>query len=133
MRKIPTKPLTFSAVEGLGFTPSTGSLDAAHRSAPFAPHSLGPLLELLRIAAFGQLPPPPGGAWTAKNGAAPMIAALYDGRESLVDADGHRTGFVRAVRAEPDGDAMLTRFLMEATRAPPATARWPGTAPGELV
>ena len=133
MRIIPAKPLTFTAVDGLGFAAATDSLDAARRSAPYAPHSLGPLLELFYIAASGQLPPPAGGAWTAQNGAAPMIDALKDGRESWVDSDGHRIGFIRAVRAEPNGDAVLTKFLMEAKRAATEIARLPGTAPGELV
>jgi hypothetical protein len=130
---IRAKPLTFSAVDGLGFAAATGSLDAAHKSAPYAPHSLGPLLELIYIAADGQLPPPPGGAWTTQNGANSIIDALKDGRESWVDTDRHRTGFVRAVRAGPNGDAVLTKFLMEAKRAASEIARLPGTTPGQLV
>jgi hypothetical protein len=130
---IPAKPLTFSAVDGLGFAAATGSLDAAHRSAPYAPHSLGPLLELLYLSANGQLPPPTGGAWMAQNGAAPMINALQDRCESWVDTDDHRTGFIRAVRAEPNRDAVLTKFLMEAKKAASEIARLPGTAPGQLV
>jgi len=96
MRMMRAKPLTFSAVDGLGFAAATGSLDAAQKSAPYAPHSLGPLLELIYIAADGHLPAPPDGAWTAHNGAGPTIDALKNGRESWVDTDRRRTGFVRA-------------------------------------
>jgi hypothetical protein len=133
MRIIRATPLTFSAVDGLGFAAATGSLDAAHRSAPYAPHSLGPLLELIYVAANGQLPPPPDGAWTAKNGANQMIDALKDGRESWLDTDSHRTGFVRTVRSGLNGDAVLTKFLMEAKKAASEIARLPGTTPGQLV
>jgi hypothetical protein len=127
------RPLTFSAVDGLGFAAATGSLDAAHRSAPYAPHSLGPLLELLFIEARGQLPPPPNGVWMTQNGAAPMVEALKEGRESWVDRDGRRTGFIRAVRAEATGEAVWTKFLMEAKKAATDIARLPGTTPGLLI
>ena len=130
---MPPKPLTFSAVDGLGFAAANGSLHAAYTSAPYAPQSLGPLLELLCLAAEGKLPPPPGGAWTLQNGAARMIDAMKDGRESWLDADNHRIGFVRAMRAEPNRDAVLTKLLMEAKKAATEIARLPGTAPGELV
>ncbi len=127
------KPLTFSAVDGLGFAAATGTLQAAHRTAPYAPESLGPLFELLYMEASGQLPAPAGGAWAAQNGAAPMLDALQDGRESWVDSDHHRTGFIRAVRAEPNGDAAFTKFLMEAKKVATEIALLPGTAPGQLV
>lgn len=127
------KPLTFRAVDGLGFAAATGTLQAAHRTSPYSPESLGPLLELLHMAADGQLPPPAGGAWVAQNGATPMIDALQGGRESWVETDNQRTGFIRAVSAEPNGDAVFTKFLMEAKKAASEIACLPGTAPGQLV
>ena len=127
------KPLTFSAVDGLGFAAATGSLDAAHRSAPYAPHSLGPLLELLFIEARGRLIPPASGTWITENGAAPMVKALKEGRESWVDRESHRTAFIRAARAKPTSEAMWTKFLMEAKKAATEIARLPGTTPGQLI
>jgi hypothetical protein len=133
MRMILAKPLTFSVVDGLGFAAATRTLQAAYQTAPYSPESLGPLLELLYMAAGGHLPPPAGGAWVAQNGAAPMIDALQDGRESWVDADDNRTGFIRAVRAEPNGDVLFTKFLMGARKAASEIALLPGTAPGQLI
>src|SRR6266853_1916232 len=133
MRMILAKPLTFSAVDGLGFAAATGTLQAAHRTAPYAPESLGPLFELLYLEASGQLPAPAGGAWVEQNGAAPMIDALRAERESWVDSNQHRAGFIRAVRAEPNGDVAFTKFLMEAKKAATVLALLPGTAPGLLV
>lgn len=130
---MPPKPLTFSAVDGLGFAAANGSLDAAYMSAPYVPQSLGPLLELLCLGVKDTLPPPPGGAWTLQNGATRMIDAMKDGRESWLDPDNHRIGFVRAMRAEPNSDAVLTKLLMKAKKAATEIARLPGTAPGELV
>jgi hypothetical protein len=129
---IPRKPLTFSAVDGLGFAAANGTLQAAHRTAPYSPESLGPLFELLSMAAGGQLPPPADGAWLAQDGTAPMINALQDGRESWVETD-LRAGFIRAVRAETNDEAVFTKFLMEAKKAASESARLPGTAPGQLV
>jgi hypothetical protein len=133
MRMTEIKPLTFSAVDGLGFAAATGSLEAAHKSAPYAPSSLGPLLELLSIEAMGQLPPPPNGSWMTKNGAGRMVEALKEGRESWVGGESRRTGFVQAMRAETTGDAVWTKFLMGAKKAATDIARLPTTTSGQLI
>lgn len=133
MRIISAKPLTFSAVDGLGFARATGNLHAAHRSAPFSPGRLGPLLELFFMMASGKLPPPPGRAWVLQDGATPMLNALQDGRECWIDTDDNRTGFVRAVRSGSNGGAVFTKFLMRAKRAASDIALLPGTASGQLV
>lgn len=127
------KPLTFSAVDGLGFAAATGSLEAAHQSAPYAPSSLGPLLELLSIEAMGQLPAPPNGGWMTGSGAGRMVEALKEGRESWVGGESRRTGFVRAVRGETTGDAVWTKFLMGAKKAASDIARLPTTTSGQLI
>lgn len=127
------RPLTFGAVDGLGFAAASGALDAAQQSAPYVPNSLGPLLELLYLAAGGQLPPPPGGSWVAGNDAAPMITALQENRECWLSSDDHRIGFIRAVRGGPDGGTRLTGFLMDAQRAARDVAHLPGTTPGQLA
>jgi len=129
----PAAPLTFGAVDGLGFAAAGGLLGAARKSAPYYPTSLGPLLELLHHAASGRLPLPPGGSWLVENTAAPMIAALKENRESWVDPHDRRTGFIRAIRRGPDGGARLTGFLMHAKRAARDAARLPGSTPGQLI
>jgi hypothetical protein len=129
----PAQPLTFAAVDGLGFAAARGLLRAAQDSAPYAPTSLGPLLELLHLAGCGRLPLPPGGSWFSDNGAGPMIAALAENRQFWVNAHDHRMGFIRAVRSGPDGDARFTGFLMDAKRAAANTAQLPGDAPAQLV
>lgn len=128
------RPLTFSAVDGLAFAAARGVLDTpVAPPRPFAPTSLGPLLEFLHLTACGRLPPLSGGSWLAANGAAPMIAALQENRERWVSADGRRMGFIRAVRLGPDGDNWLTDFLMHAKRAAQDVAALPGTTPGQLA
>jgi hypothetical protein len=130
---VSARPLTFGAVDGLGFAADAGALDAAQQGAPYVPNSLGPLLELLYLAAGGRLPPPPGGSWVTQNGAAPMISALQEDRECWLSSDDHRIGFIRAVRRLPGGDTRLTGFLMDAQRAARDVARLPGTTPGQLA
>jgi hypothetical protein len=134
MRMIqPAEPLTFATVDGLGFAAARGLLRAVQESAPYSPTSLGPLLELLHLAACGRLPLPPGGSWFADNGAGPMIAALKENLEFWVNPHDRRMGFIRAVRKSPDGDARFTGFLMDAKRAATNTAQLPGNAPAQLA
>jgi hypothetical protein len=54
----PTTPLTFGAVDGLGFAAAAGRLKSAEQSSRYLPTSLGPLLELLFLTAGGRLPSP---------------------------------------------------------------------------
>src|SRR5207249_4910187 len=61
------------------------------------------------------------------------VMALRQQREGWVAPDGHRIGFIRAVRPGPDGDSRLTGFLMDAQRAARDVACLLGSAPGQLV
>lgn len=127
------RPLTFSAVDGLGFAVASGNFDAAERSAPFAPDRLGPLLELFDLVSGGQLPPPRGGRWVTEAGPASLIDALEGDHETWLVPDGHRMGFIRSLRKQPDGDNRFTAFLMTAQRAAREVTSLPGTTPGQLV
>ena len=128
-----TRPLTFSAVDGLGFAAAGGQRDAAQSLSRYVPNSLGPLLELLHFAAGGRLALPYGGSWMGRDGLAPMVAALQENREHWVSAVDRRMGFIRAVRTGLDGDNWLTSFLMDAQRAARDVACLPGTTPGQLT
>lgn len=128
-----SKPLTFSAVDGLSFAATRGMLAAAQRSAPYVPVSIGPLFELLHFGESGLLPDPPASEWLLENGTDAMVSALKEKRESWINSEEHRTGFIRAVRAGSEGDARLVAFLMEAKRAAINVARLPGTTPGQIV
>src|ERR1035438_1335679 len=87
----------------------------------------------MNLSAGGRLPPAPGESWLASNGAAPLISALQEDRESWISPDARRIGFIRAVRGGADGDNRLTAFLMDAQRAAREVACLPGSAPGQLV
>ena len=129
----PARPLTFSAVDGLGFAAAGGQIAAARLPALYAPNSLGPLLEFLQLATGGRLSDPTGGNCLALNGAAPLIAKLQEKRECWVSSDDRRIGFIRSVRSGPYGNNRLTAFLMDAQRAARNVARLPGTTPGQLA
>ena len=129
---LPAKPLTFSAVDALGFAAVQGQLDAGPLPAPYAPKRLGPLLEFLTLLEERRLPCSQAGHWLAMNGAAPMIGALQDNRECWMSPDNRRMGFVRAVRRGRDGDTRLTGFLMDAKRAARDVAGLPTTTSGQL-
>ena len=127
------KPLTFSAVDGLAFAAAAGHLDGPQASCQYVPNRLGPLLELLHLAAGGRLPRTVAETWLAANGAASLITALRGQHERWIASDGRRMGFIRAARSGPDGGNWLTAFLMAAQRAARDVACLPGSAPGQLA
>lgn len=131
----PTTLLTFGAVDGLGFAAAAGRLKSGEQSSRYLPTSLGPLLELLFLAAGGRLPSPIVSGWLADNGAGPMISALSDNQERWVKASDRRMGFIRANRStrNADTDTLLTSFLMDAQRAARDVTGLPGSTPGQLV
>ena len=125
------KQLLFSDVDGLAFAAARGKLDETKLATSYAPHRLGPLIELLHLSAGGRMPH--AGNWLAPNGAAPMIAAFDQDRESWVATQNHHAGFIRAVRRGPDGDSRLTGFLMKAKRAGQDVSALSASVSGQLV
>lgn len=127
------RPLTFGAVDDLGFAAANGRLDAAEQSAPYAPNGLGPLLELFSRVSSGNLPVPRTGSWVIQNGAAQLFSALQENREQWVNSEDRSSGFIRAIRSGAAGDNRLIAFLMDAKRAAQNVTKLPGTTPGQLV
>jgi hypothetical protein len=124
------KQLLFADVDGMAFAAARGKLDESLLST-YAPQRLGPLLELLHLAAGGRLPRPDD--WLASDGAAPLIAAIRQNGESwFAPEDGH-AGFIRAVRPGKDGDSRFTGFLMAAKRAGREVSGLPAKTAGQLV
>jgi anti-sigma regulatory factor (Ser/Thr protein kinase) len=129
---VETQSLTFAAIDDLGFVAADRQIEITNLPVRYAPSALGPLLELLHLAACGRLPDPAAGSWLITNGTAPMISALKDNRESWLSSD-HRFGFIRAVRTGADDQAQLTAFLMDALQAARDVAGLPGKTPGQLA
>lgn len=125
------RPLLFTDVDGLAFAAARGRFNRAESLATYAPLRLGPLLELLHLSAGGRLPR--AGDRLEPSGAAPMVAALAQGRESwTAPADGH-AGFTRTDRPGPNGHSRLIRFLMRAKRAGRDISGLPAAVSGQLV
>jgi hypothetical protein len=131
----PTIPLTFGEVDGLGFAAAAGRLKSGEQSSRYLPTSLGPLLELLLLAAGGRLPSPIVSGWLADNEAASMISALHDDHECWVKAIDRRMGFIRTNRStlNADTDTLITSFLMDAQRAARNVAGLSDSTSGQLV
>lgn len=125
------RQLGFSDVDGLAFAAARGKFDAGQIPLSYVPRRLGPLLELLHLAAARRLPPPH--SWLALNGAASLVAAIGTPiTESWVAADRH-LGFIRAARRGADGDERLTGFLMAAKRAAREISELPAAVAGQLA
>lgn len=125
------KQLLFSDVDALAFATARGKFDRTSLPTSYVPYRLGPLLELLHLSACGRMPRP--GNWLALNGAAPMIAALEQDRESWIAAQDQHAGFIRATRRDLDGDSRLTGFLMKTKRAGQDVSGLPAAVSGQLV
>lgn len=125
------KQLLFGDVDGLAFAAVRGKLDGDNLPPTYVPQHLGPLFELLHLSAGGRIPRP--GSWLALNGAAPLVAALEQAKESWIAPANQHAGFIRAARRGPDGDSRLTGFLMTAKRAGREVSRLPATVSGQLV
>ena len=126
------RPLTFSAVDELGFAAAAGQLDVGHWPAVYALTRLGPVVELLYLVKCGQLPAEIVRRWLVPNGAESMLAALNESRERWMSGDRH-LGFVRAHRTGANADTFLTAFLMDAKRACRDIGQFLGTTPGQLA
>jgi len=130
---LPSVPLTFSAVDELGFAAARGLVGPTQMPNLYSPKQLGPLLEFLLLAEGGYLPPYAVSAWLVPNGAAPMIQAIHDNREQWLSPGNRRMGFIRAIRQGPNADSLFTSFLMDVQRAARDVAQLPGTTPGQLA
>lgn len=125
------RQLQFGDVDGLAFAAAHGKFDAKQVSISYVPHRLGPLLEVLHLAAARRLPPPD--SWLTLNGTASLTAALGNmATESWITADRH-LGFIRTARRGADGDDRLTGFLMSAKRAGREISELPAAVAGQLV
>jgi hypothetical protein len=127
------RPLTFAAVDELGFAAGRGLLDENHLLSGYAPRRLGPLLELISLADAGLLPATVLTTSLAANGASPFIEAIRNNREHWLSPENRRMGFIKTVRSGTDHNTMLTSFLMDAQRAARDVARLPGTTPGQMA
>lgn len=131
---IPTKPLSFRDVDGLGFAASVTDFDTELVPVNYSPNSLGPLLELIQLDAGRRLPKhPEGKSWLASNGSAPLISALLRGDERWTSPENHRMGFIRAQRAADSSENSLISFLMNAATAARDVTGLPGTVPRQLA
>ncbi|HEY6345000.1 MAG TPA: hypothetical protein VIY49_26175 [Bryobacteraceae bacterium] len=126
------KALSFDAVDDLGFAGAAGHIERAQQAASFAPTSLGPLLELVQLSSGNRLPPL-WKAWTASNGAGPMLTALHENREMWLSPDNRRMGFIRTKRTGADADHPLVSFLIDAQRAARDVAGLPRAIAGQLT
>jgi hypothetical protein len=127
-----TKPLTFSALDGLAFAAARGTLERSHAPYIFVPTTLGALFEFLHLLE-GERLPAFAERWVAPNGAGALIAAYREDRECWTSSDARRLGFVRASRTGPDGYHRLTAFLIHAQRAARDIALLPGSSPAQLA
>lgn len=110
------EPLTFAMLDDLAFAAERGRLDRVAGLA-VAAADLGPLLELVQLAASGLLPGPDPAPWLALNGAASFQAALTGGRPQWVCPGTRQIGFFRLAATVPADDTPWVQFALAAHKA----------------
>ena len=127
-----TKPLEFDDVDDLAFAAMRGRLGKAAAVPTYEARRLGPLVELLHLAAGGRLPNP--GGWLAgSNGASALAGAVEMNVECWLTPEEARAGVFRAVGPESVRQRRWTTFLMRAKRAGREVSGLPGATSGQLV
>ena len=109
------RPLTFAALDGLAFAAERGRLA---RTAPVSfDGSMGPLLEWLRLAETGLLPPPDTVPWMSLGTAAPVVAALRSNHQEWVCPATRSAGFFRMSPEWPENDGAWVGFGLAGQKA----------------
>ena len=127
-----TKPLEFDDVDGLAFAAARGRLGKAVAVPAYKAGRLGPLVELLHLAAGDRLPNP--AEWLAScSGCSALASAVEANVECWVSPEEARTGVFRTVGPESTRQPLWTGFLMKAKRAGREVSGLPRATSGQLV
>lgn len=113
---MPAPAFDFSALDGLAFAAERGRLNG--RMPPrMTAVTLGPVVEMAHLARSGVLPAPDKADWLVLDGLAVLYRAVRGGRFRWICPDGHRIGFLRTRRQDPDDDKELLGFCLAARQA----------------
>lgn len=108
--------LDFDTLDDLAFADARGRLNT--RSLPtINAQSIGPVIELILLAAMGKLSSPHTAPWLSLEQLAPLGKALETGRMQWVCPRSKRTGLLRTSPLEADNATIWTRFGLAAQQA----------------
>lgn len=102
------QPLTFSALDGLGFAAQRGRFDPA--TASFVVADLGPVFELGLLAKSKTLPWPGTSTWLSMDGIAPLITALSGRSHQWVCPNSRAAGVYRTYATPQEDDLHWVKF-----------------------
>ena len=108
-------PLTFDALDGLGFAAERGRLEAS--TLALTADQLGPLFELGLLAKSKLLSWPGTGSWLAMNGLSPLISALTNRKHQWVRPSSRDIGVFRTYATPPQDDLGWVEFGVAIQRA----------------
>ena len=113
---LPTlRPLSFSAVDDLGFAGQLGRLDGRAAKAVFSSSSIGPLLELVHLSEEGVVRSPGDNPWVSLGGLTALYQALVEGREQWLSRS-CLAGYFRTSEVGSPDETTWTSFCFEAQR-----------------
>ncbi len=102
------QPLTFSALDGLGFAAQRGRFVPS--TANYVVADLGPVFELGLLAKSKTLPWPGTSTWLAMNGIAPLITALSGRSHQWVCPTSRAAGVYRTYATPQEDDLHWVKF-----------------------
>jgi len=109
------QPLTFAALDGLGFAAARGRLQPLPDQS-FVARDLGPVLELARLAASGLLQAPTSANWLTLTDME-MFGAAWRSRKTFWACPRRRLGFLRLRPVPPEDETESIAFGLEAQKA----------------
>lgn len=112
---VQAQPFTFSTLDNLGFAAARGRLQPIPDKI-YVAHDLGPIMELMRLAASGLLPAPTRANWLALANMQDFGVA-WQSRKTLWTCSRRRLGFLRLRAEVPENDNEELAFGLEAQKA----------------
>lgn len=112
-----TRPLTFTALDGLAFAAERGRFGATDDLPAMSAGEIGPLIEWSCLNESGLLPPPERSIGRFPGTGESFISALRSGQQQWVCSNTRRIGLFRLPEFWPEKDNGWIRFGLSAQRA----------------
>jgi len=117
MSVIAQQPLSFANVDGLAFAEERGRLSASTFEAPFSARDLGPILELMHLAATKSILSPNRSRWIALGNLDALCSALNSTQSQWLSPQDRLSGFYRTQAPIPRDDTSWIAFRFAAQQA----------------
>lgn len=131
MNNVVPATFDFAALDDLAFAAERGRLTHDKVSVHIS-QDIGPVVELASISRNQLLPTPQAAPWLILDGLAPMVQALYSGKEKWLCPKSRLMGFLRVAPLLTQNEETWTSFGLSAQKAATSTG-FPKDISAQLV